>query len=200
VWYPARRTGGFTGDLAGGSGEQPQRLGSAGFTAVEVLVACVIGGLALGAAWSWFFTLASAAGGEERRLEAETSLAFVTRLTASELRRASALLSSPAPGCSAASVEFLVPHADGTTETIVYVWNPATRVLWRKASGSHLASGVAAFSIDYIDAKGIPIEAAGGSLTEAQLARVRRLRFSIALASGRSEVRASWDVTPRARR
>jgi hypothetical protein len=171
--------------------------GSWAFTVVELLVACLIGSLALAAAWSWLFTSAAAGGREERRLEAETSLAFVTRLTTAELRRASALLSAPAPGCSVRSVAFVVRHADGTSETIVYAWNPATRVLWRKASGSHLASGVTAFAIDYFDGVGDAVVPAGGSLDATELARVRRVRLSIGLACGTGEMEASWDVTPR---
>jgi hypothetical protein len=173
---------------------------SPGFTAVELLVACVIGGLALAAAWSWLYT--SAAAGERglRRLEAETSLAFVERTTAAELRRARRFLASPAPGCSDHSVAFVVATDDGTTETITYVWNPATRVLWRKAPGSHLVSGVTSFTLGYLDAAGAELAPAGGSLSVADLTRVRSLRLSLTLECGTGQVDALWDVTPRAAR
>ena len=100
--------------------------------------------------------LCSVAAGdrEQRRLEADTSLAFVERLTTAELRRAALFLDSPSPGCSDHGVSFVVAGDDGTTDTVTYVWNPATRVLWRKASGSHLVSGVTAFTVGYLDAVG----------------------------------------------
>jgi len=173
---------------------------SRGFTVVELLLACILGGLALAAAWSWLYTSAAAGGREQNRLEAETSLAFVERLTASELRRASRFLATPAPGCSDHGVSFTVAADDGTTETISYVWNPATRVLWRKAPGSHLVSGVMAFTIGYLDGAGTEVAPAGGSLTAAQLDRVRGLRLSLSLSCGRGQVEASWRVTPRAAR
>ncbi len=173
---------------------------SQGLTVIELLVACAIGGIALAAAWPWLFTTTAASGREERRLEADTSLAFVTRLTADELRRASAFVATPAPGCSARSVAFVVPRADGTGETIVYAWNSATRVLWRKTSGSHLASGVTAFAVDYFAATGDALEPAGASLDPNQLARVRRVRLTVSLTCGTDVIEASWDVTLRVSR
>ena len=173
---------------------------SRGFTAVELLVACLIGALALAAAWSWLFTTVAAGGREEHRLEVETSLAFVTRLTAAELRRASLFLAAPAPGCSAHSVRFVVTDSDGSTETVAYVWNPATGVLWRKSAASHLADDVTAFSVDYFDATGAALVPAASSLSANELSQVRRLRLSAVVSWGTGEARASWDVTPRARR
>jgi type II secretory pathway pseudopilin PulG len=171
-----------------------------GFTAVELLLACVIAGLALAAAWSWLFSSAAAGGREQRRLEAETSLAFVERLTAAELRRAAQLLASPAPGCSERSVTFIVLDDDGMADTVTYVWNPATRVLWRKAPGSHLASDVESFAIGYLDGDGAVVTPAGGSFSLAELARVRGLRLSLVLSCGKGQVEASWRVTPRGTR
>jgi len=171
-----------------------------GFTAVELLLACVIAGLALAAAWSWLFSTAAAGGREQRRLEAETSLAFVERLTSAELRRAARFLASPAPGCSERSVSFVVLDDDGTADTVTYVWNPATRVLWRKAPGSHLVSDVASFAIGYLDGDGAVVTPAGGSFSVAELARVRSLRLSLILPCGKGQVEASWCVTPRGTR
>lgn len=173
---------------------------SAGFTLVELVLACVVGCLVLAGAWSWLFTSASAGTRDARRLEVETSLAFVQRLTCAELRRATVFLASPAPGCSAHSIVFAVLKSDGSTETISYVWNPATQVLWRKAAGSHLASAVTGFMVDYLDDAGVEVASASGVLSQAELAKVRRLRLTIALACGDGELGASWDVAPRAAR
>jgi Tfp pilus assembly protein PilW len=173
---------------------------SPGFSLVELVVACLIGGLALAVAWSWLFTSAAAGGRTQSRLEAATSLAFVERLTAAELRRASRLLASPSPGCSTGSLLFEVTDDDGAVETVSYVWNPATRVLWRKAAGSHLASGVTGFTVAYFDGAGAEVVPAGGSFASAELARVRRLRLTVTLASRGGDVAATWDVTPRAER
>lgn len=172
----------------------------AGFTAIELLLACLIGSLALAATWSWLFSSAAAGAREQRRLEDETSLAFVERLTTAELRRAALFLASPSPGCSDHSVSFVVVGDDGTTDTVTYVWNPDTRVLWRKAPGSHLVSGVTAFTVSYFDAVGGELAHAGGSLSDSELACVCSLRLSVTLSWGGGQVKASWVVTPRAER
>ncbi len=172
-----------------------------GFTVIELVVACLVGAIALAAAWSWLFTSSSAASRQNDRLEAATSLAFVRRLSSAELRRAVLFLTSPAPGCSASSVVFVAARADGSTETVSYVWNPASRVLWRKAAGSHLASGVSAFVVDYLDDGGGAIGPAdGGALAQAELARVRGVRLSVTIACRDGELTASWRVTPRSAR
>jgi type II secretory pathway component PulJ len=177
---------------------QPGRCrSSTGFTVVELVVACLLGALALMAAWSWLFTSSSAAARQARRLEAETSLAFVLRLSSAELRRAAMLLSAPSPGCTSSSVVFATATSDGSNETVSYVWNPTSGVLWRKAVGSHLASGVTAFTVEYLDAGGVAVGSAGSALSQTDLARVRRLRLSLTIACGDGELRASWDVTPR---
>ena len=176
------------------------RSAPSGFTAIELLLACVIGGLALAAAWSWLYSSAAAGGREQRRLEAETSLAFVERLTAAELRRAALFLASPAPGCSEHSVSFVVVDDDGSADTVTYVWNPATLVLWRKASGSHLVGDVTSFTVSYLDAAGSVLVPLGRSLSASELARVHALRLSLTLSWGVGQAKASWDVTPRAER
>jgi hypothetical protein len=173
------------------------RRSSPGFTAVELVVAGVIAALALAAGWSWLCSCTAAGGREQRRLEVETSLAFVERLTTAELRRAVLFLPSPSPGCTDRSLAFGSADAEGTTDTVSYVWNPATRVLWRKASGSHLVSGVSSFTVRYLDGAGSEVTPAG-ALSPAELARVRSVRLSLSLSCGAGQVEASWQVSPRA--
>lgn len=175
-------------------------VGTRGFSLVELLLACALGGLVLAASWSWLFTSVAAGREDGRRLEAATSLAYVERLTTAELRRACVLLAAPAPGCSQHSLVFEVVRSDLTTETVSYVWNPGTQVLWRKAAGSHLASGVAGFAVRYFDAAGDELAGAGAVLSPADLARVRSLRLAITLTCGSDVLEASWDVTPRVMR
>jgi hypothetical protein len=164
---------------------------------VELVVACVLGALALTAAWSWLFTSSSAASRQARRLEAQTSLAFVRRISSSELRRAVVLLSAPSPGCTSSTIVFASAKSDGSTETVSYVWNPTTAVLWRKVAGSHLAGGVKAFTVEYLDETDSAVTPASGVLSQTELARVRRVRLSVTLVCGDGELSASWDVTPR---
>jgi hypothetical protein len=94
----------------------------------------------------------------------------------------------------------VVADDEGATETISYVWNPSTRLLWRKAAGSHLVGGVLDFTITYLDGTGAEVVPRGGALTPGELSRVRRLRLAITLACGASRMQTSWDVTPRAAR
>ena len=110
--------------------------------------------------------------------------------------------------CSPTSIAFVVPSGDGaTTELITYVWHPRRRVLWRKASGSHLAEGVDDFSITYFDGRGRTLPCAAGAGLRPPTSLVRRVELRAVIRCAAQTASASWQVslpcppeTPRARR
>ena len=144
---------------------------TAGFSLVELLVASAVASVVLAAGWVWCWSVSGSCAARCERLDACSSLAFARRLSTTELGQCDGLVTAPDARCSASSIAFLVPSGDGaTTELVTYVWDASRRVLWRKASGSHLAEGVDDFSIAYFDDQGrmLPV-AAGGDLPGAEL-------------------------------
>jgi cobalamin biosynthesis protein CobT len=51
-------------------------------------------------------------------------------------------------------------HDGVAAETVLVAWDPARRVLWRKAPGTYLADHVERFVVDYFSADGRRLEAA----------------------------------------
>jgi len=51
-------------------------------------------------------------------------------------------------------------HDGVVAETVLVAWDPARRVLWRKAPGTYLADHVERFAVDYFGADGRRLSAA----------------------------------------
>jgi prepilin-type N-terminal cleavage/methylation domain-containing protein len=168
----------------------------AGFSLVELLVATAVAAVVLTGGWAWCWSVCGSCAAGSGRLDAGSSLAFARRLSTSELRQCEGLVTTSDARCSATSIAFIVPSGDAaTTELVTYVWDAGRRVLWRKASGSHLAEGVVDFSIAYFDDQGrkLPIPA-GGDLPGADLALVRRVELSAVVRCATQTASASWQV------
>ncbi|MGZ4198591.1 MAG: PulJ/GspJ family protein [Thermoleophilia bacterium] len=169
---------------------------SAGFSLIELLVALSVATVVLTAGWAWCWSVSRSCAAATERLDAGSSIAFARRLSTSELGQCVGLVTTPLVGCSATSIAFAVPSADGpSTELITYVWDAGRRVLWRKASGSHLAEGVDDFSIAYFDDCGqrLPI-APGAELSAADLPLVRRVELSMVVRCAARTASSSWQV------
>ena len=174
-----------------------RRLPGAGFSLVELLVATAIATVVLAGGWAWCWTVSGSCAVGSERFDARSSLAFAKRLTANELGQCIGLVTLPDARCSATSIAFIVPSGHGpTTELVTYVWDAAHRVLWRKASSSHLAEGVEDFSIVYFDDQGraLPL-AADGTLPGADFALVRRVELTAVVRCAAQTASASWQVS-----
>ncbi len=74
-------------------------------------------------------------------------------------------------------------HPGAVPESVLIVWDPARRVLWRKASGTYLADHVTRFAVTYYDE-------GGGVLSAADLeapawpSRVARVAVEVVVAVG----------------
>ena len=167
-----------------------------GFGLVELLVATAIAGVVLAAGWAWCWSVSSSCAAASQRLDAGSSLAFARRLSTNELRSSEGLVATSGAGCTATAISFLAASANGPSpEFITYVWDAGRHVLWRKASGSHIAEGVDSFSISYFDDRGqaVPL-AADGALPTAAAARVRMVELSAVVSCARQTANASWWV------
>ena len=132
----------------------------AGVTLVELLVATCVTAVALTGAWAWLWNAGAAANGSAGRAQAATAAAFAVRSVADELGLATALVRPPA-GLSPDRAVCVEHRHDGVAvETVLLAWDPARRVLWRKAPGSYLADHVERFAVDYFGADGRRLGAA----------------------------------------
>jgi hypothetical protein len=126
----------------------------AGVTLVELLVATCVTAVALTGAWTWLWNAGGAAGGAAGRAQAATAAAFAVRCVADELGLATSL-SFPPAGMSPDRALCMEHRHDGVAaETVLLAWDPARRVLWRKAPGTYLADHVERFQVDYFLADG----------------------------------------------
>lgn len=139
----------------------PRRMRSrAGVTLIELLVATCVTAIALTGAWAWLWNAGGAAKGSAGRAQAATAAAFAVRSVADELGLATALSCPPAgmPPDRALCMEHR--HDGVAAETVLVAWDPARRVLWRKAPGTYLADHVERFAVEYFRADGRRLEAA----------------------------------------
>ena len=170
---------------------------TAGFSLVELLVATAVAGVILLSGWAWCWSMSGSCAARSERFDARSSLAFARRLSTCELGQCDGLVTTSSTRCSPTSIAFVVPSGDGaTTELITYVWDAGRRVLWRKASGSHLAEGVDDFSITYFDGRGRTLPcAAGAGLSTADLPLVRRVELRAVIRCAAQTASASWQVS-----
>jgi prepilin-type N-terminal cleavage/methylation domain-containing protein len=165
-----------------------------GFSLIELLVATAVTAVILTGGWAWCWSLSGWCASSSERFDAASSLAFVRRLTSAELGECQALLADQTVRCSATGIAFVVPSDDGP-EAVSYSYDAARRVLWRKASSSHIAEGVDSFSITYFDAQGRALTPApGGALPSADLALVRRVALRATIRCASQTRQASWQV------
>lgn len=127
---------------------------SAAVTLVELLVAVCVASVALVGAWAWLWSAGGAARGAAGRAQAATAAAFAVRSIADDLGLATSLSCPPAGTSPDQALRMEHRHAGVVAETVLVAWNPARRVLWRKAPGTYLADHVERFAVAYFRADG----------------------------------------------
>lgn len=132
----------------------------AGVTLVELLVAACVSSVALAGAWAWLWSAGAAARGDTGRAQAATAAAFAVRGAADELGLATSLSRPPAGMSPDRALCMAHQHEGAAAETVLVAWDPARRVLWRKAPGTYLADHVERFTVDYFRADGRRLERA----------------------------------------
>lgn len=167
-----------------------------GVTMMELLVAVSVSTIVLGAAWPWLWVAGGTARRVDGRTQAETAAAFAARSLVADVELATALLRPPGGRSPAECICLLHRHPGEAPETMLVVWDPARRVLWRKASGSYLADHVESFSLEYFGADGRALERA--DLDDPKWpGLVARLRISIGVSHPGGKATAIRDVALR---
>lgn len=173
-------------------GVRPRRA-QTGVSLVELLVATVIAAVALGGAWTWLWNAGVASSSTVDRSRAATAAAYAARIIADDLETSAEVQAPPAVYITSQALSLLHLHPGAAPEGVLIVWDPARRVLWRKASGTYLADHVSRFAVTYHDAD-------GRSLTTADLetsswpALVARVEVEIVISTGRETAGAVCDV------
>ena len=155
--------------------------------------------VALTGAWGWLWSAGGAARSSAGRAQAATAAAFAVRSVADELGLATALICPPAGMSPDRALCMEHRHAGVAAETVLVAWDPARRVLWRKAPGTYLADHVERFAVDYFSADGRRLEAADFAAAGWPRA-VARVAVTIDVTVGGRTARASRSValTPEA--
>lgn len=162
---------------------------ASGFSLVELLVAMVVAGTVLSAAYGWLWSVGASARLHDDRAQAGTIAAAAARSIAADVHAALAV-AAPGPAYPQARALVLVhDHAQTAQEIVTIVWDPARRVVWRNASGTYVADHVSGFEIAYDLADGSHLTAA--AMTPALWSQVRAVRVTVSTSIGeRSESRS----------
>lgn len=160
---------------------------------MELLVAVTVSTVVLAAAWTWLWTAGGTARRVDGRTQAATAAAFAARSLVTDAELAIALLQPPAGRSPADCVCLLHRHPGEAPETVLVVWDPARRVLWRKAPGTYLADHVEFFSLEYFDAEGRTLGRTGLD-DPGWPSSVARLRITIRVSSPGGAASAIRDV------
>ena len=170
------------------------RSADAGVSLVELLVATVIAAVTLCSAWAWLWNVGIASSATADRSRAKTAAAFAARFISDDLDVAAALQVPPSAYGPDRALELIHLHPGAAPESVLIVWDPSRRVLWRKASGTYLADHVARFAVTYYDGN-------GAVLTPVDLqapawpGRVVRVAVAVVVVDGRESAQAWCDVT-----
>ena len=171
-----------------------RRPSQAGVSLVELLVATVIAAVTLCSAWAWLWTAGVASSATVDRTRAATAAAFAARCISGDLEASFALQDPPAAYGPSRALDVTHLHPGAVPESVLIVWDPSRRVLWRKTSGTYLADHVTGFAVTYYDS-------GGGALTPTDLARpdwpsrVARVALQVVVTAGREAGQAACDVT-----
>lgn len=171
------------------------RPAAAGLTLVELLVATCVVTAVLGAAWPWLWNTGQAARAAAARAQAGTSAAFALRCIRDDLGVATRVL-VPADGRTPdAALYVRHEHAGASPETVSVVWDPARKVVWRKAPGTYLADHVETFSVRYFRADGSRLLSGDFALGD-WAASVARVSVTLSTRVGAGTATATLDLVP----
>ncbi len=178
--------------LAPRCGARPRR-SQTGVSLVELLVATVIAGVALCGAWVWLWNAGVAGSSTVDRSRAATAAAYAARSIADDLETSTDVQAPPAVYTAGQALSLLHVHPGAAPEAVLIVWDPARRVVWRKASGTYLADHVRRFAVTYYDTDGRPLTTADLQ-TSSWPGRVARVEVEIVISTGRETGEAVCDV------
>lgn len=154
----------------------------AGATLVELLVAAVVAGVVLSAAYGWLWNVGALARTQDDRAQAETIAAAAARTVATDVRAALAVESAAPDRDPSRALVLAHDHPAVARERVTIAWDPARKVLWRNASGTYVADHVTAFSVRYVLDDGRVAD--GVSLIASDWRRVQLVDVALAVVVG----------------
>jgi hypothetical protein len=173
-------------------GRRPGRAES-GVSLVELLVAATIASVVLAGSWAWLWNVGVASSVTADRARAATAAAFAVRSISDDLDVSASLQVPPPPYSPARALTLSHLHPGVAAESVLIVWDPARRVLWRKAPGTYLADHVSQFDVVYLDSAGneLPPTDLAGS---AWCGRVATVAVTVVVSAGHESAAASCSV------
>jgi prepilin-type N-terminal cleavage/methylation domain-containing protein len=153
-----------------------------GFSLVELLVATTILAVVLAGAYGWVWSVGSLAGTTDDRVQAATIAAAAARSVIEDVGAAVDVAAPAAGRDPGGSLAVVRDGVDEAPETVVIVWDPARRVVWRNASGTYVADHVQGFSVGFLLEDGRSVE--GGAMGAADWRSVRAVRVTLAVEVG----------------
>lgn len=160
-----------------------------GFTLVELLIAASVVAVVLGAAYAWLWNVAALAGGVDDRVQAATLAAAVSRAVTADVRGCLGVTEPPPARDPSRSIALVHSHPDSAAETVLTVWDPSRRVVWRNSSGTYLADHVTLLAVKYFLADGSLV--GGGSMAHSDWTSVRAVRVDLTTTVGSASARRS---------
>lgn len=165
---------------ATGSRRSPSAAG--GFSLVELLIAAVVAGTVLSAAYGWLWNVGASARLHDDRAQAGTIAAAAARVIATDVH-ASVAVVPPGPAHPPSRALVLMhDHVATARELVTIVWDPTRRVVWRNASGTYVADHVTGFEVAYDLEDGRRLEAAGMAAADWQRVVAVRVALTTAVA------------------
>jgi len=164
----------------------------AGFSLVELLVASVIAGVVLCASFGWVWTVAGLARAEDDGAQAATLAAAASRAVSADVRAAVGVAQPPAGRDPSLSLCLVHDHTAAAAETVLIVWDPARRVLWRNASGTYLADHVSRFAVRYVLEGARRLD--GAAMDGADWGAVRGVEVEVTTAVGSAKEFRSLEI------
>lgn len=152
-----------------------------GLTLMELLVTVAVAAVVLGASLPWVTSVSSRARTLDAQAQAATAAAYAARVLSDDLGLATGLLPLPAGAVAGHALNVRHDHPGEPAEPILISWDPARRVLWRKAPGTYLADHVEDCSFTLFTDDGQPLTPAQTSSPDL-LAGVVRVHVSITVA------------------
>lgn len=168
------------------------RRAGAGFSLVELLAASVIAGIVLSASLGWVWSVAALARADDDRAQAATLAGAASRAVVADVRTALGVRQPPAGHDPSRSLHLAHDRPAGAAETVLIVWDPARRVLWRNASGTYLADHVSRFAVWYVLGGARRVD--GAAMGESDWDAVRGVRVELTTVVGSATESRSLEI------
>lgn len=150
-----------------------------GYTLMELLVAAVIAGVVLSAAFGWLWGIAALAKGADEKAQALSIVSAVSRTVAADVRASLSVTEPPAGRDPAGSLALAHDGVNEAPESVLLVWDASRKVLWRNGPATYVADHVTRFHVKFRLSGGAIRD--GSSMAAADWSSIRSVDVDIAV-------------------